>query len=186
MEKKPPTWAQPRTLSEWRRRIVLSMGGPAWNAEVTEEVIEQAIWETLSLFNKYRPVWRWRPLGLLSGSITVDFSDTDIGVNVKDVKFMRQTDSYGQYGAGRFNSRIFSGMQQPRRQYKQAVAYDNYDALGGTHPDYKYDAESKLLSIIINSGHAFYASALLLLPNKIENIHYSIEIDFFAWLLCKH
>jgi len=174
------TWAQPKTLAEWRDRIYLSLGGAQWNVELDEPSIDHAIWRTLTLFNKYRPVWRWRPLGLLVGEQNFDLSEeVELGVNVKDVKFMKDSESTFSPGHRHFFPfHGIYGVRSPRRIYSQLVAADRYDHFLGSGPMWKWDSPSRTLFINTKSYDGVRATALLLVPLKVEEIPFHLEVDF--------
>ena len=178
MTVKPKTWAHPKTLAEWRRRIIASMGGIEWNVELPEDRLDHAIWQTLILFNKYKPKWKWRPLGQVSGDAQFDLSDEPVGVRVVDVKFKRTDTRYTKpfhlathYG--------FHNLRQPRKLYKMQVADDRYNSMLGLQPLFKFDDETMTLFISSESPLSYQqATALLLLPLKVEEIPFHQEHDF--------
>jgi len=175
-----PTWAQPKTLAEWRSRIFLELGGTQWNVELDEKSIDHAIWRTLALFNKYRPNWRWRPLGLLTGEQSFDLSEeVEVGVQVKDVKFMKDSESLFSPGHRHFFPfHGIYGMRSPRRIYKHLAASDRYDFFLGSGPIVKWDKETRTLFINTKSYDGVKGTALLLVPLKVEEIPFHLESDF--------
>ncbi len=174
------TWAHPKTLAEWRKKIVASLGGEGWNAELTEQILDHALWETLALYNKFRPRWKWRPLGEIVGDVTFDLNDEEVGVHVVDVKFKReelhavhQTYSRYPYPYG------FMNMRSARTTHQILVAEDRYRSFLGIQPEWKWDEERRVLALkSIGAMASVLASALLLLPNLIESIRFDQEYDF--------
>lgn len=177
-----PTLAHPKTRAEWRNLILEHLGGVDWNVELTERHLDQAIWETLALYNKYMPHWKWRPLGEVSGDAVFDFNDEPVGVQVKDVQFHRQElhhthQSYPQYSY----HYGFLNMRSARMAHKSLVAEDRYRSFLGMQPDYKWDAENRRLHLkSIASLWPVLASALLLVPNTVDKIPFHWEYDFLT------
>lgn len=172
------TWAHPKTLAEWRRNVLQSLGGPEWNVELPEDRIDHALYQTLILYNKYKPVWKWRPLGQVYGDARFDFSHEDVGVRVVDVRFKPADTRYTKpfylstyYG--------FRNLRQPRKIYALQVADDRYNSMLGIQPQWKYNDEARTLFIHIQTPLNHYqVSALLLFPLKLDEIPFHQEHDF--------
>ncbi len=178
MTEQPKTWAHPKTLAEWRNRIVQSLGGVEWNVELTVDRIDHAIWQTLILFNKSKPVWRWRPLGQVSGDAQFDLSDEEVGVRVVDVKNKRTDIRYTKpfYLATQYG---FHNLRQPRKLYQMQVADDRYNSMLGLQLVWKWDEPTRTLFINSESPLSYQlVTALLLVPLKVEAIRFDQEYDF--------
>lgn len=177
------TWAQPKTLAEWRERTINSLGGYHFNTELDDRTIDHAIWQTLTLFNKYRPKWEWLSLGAIQGDTQIDLSDlVDLGTRVKDVKFINY-DHYSQFRMSHspfhiYNHNQYFGVRNARRSFQRLVALERYDFLLGTHPTWRYIEETRTL-MVSNKGYwDVYVMALVLKPLVVEDIPFHLENDF--------
>ena len=178
----PKTWAHPKTLAEWRDRIVMSLGGAAWNVELTPDNLDHAIWQTLILYNKFMPLWRWRPLGEVFNQVSFDFSDEEVGTRVVDVKFKHEDNRFTHHASPQYQHRYgFLNMRNARMAHKSLVAKDRYRHFLGVQPEWKYDDESRTLFLVSFASFApTLATALLLVPNRVENIPFHREYDFLG------
>jgi len=180
-----------KTHAEWRRKVLLSLGGMALNTELGEQELDHAIWETLTLFNKYRPKMVWIPLGPLVNRNQINMQeahDLPRGVNITDVKFMDEVEyAYRSMGYPFHLDRGywgFCGMQGPRQFYKELVARDRYRSFMGTQPSWQWDPNTRILHIEVpgvNRGTAFRnvkATALALYPLTVVDIPMHLENDF--------
>jgi hypothetical protein len=177
---KPRTFAHPKTLAEWRLKIIASLGGVGWNVELTEPTLDHALWQTMALYNKYRPKVEWRPLGEITGDRVFDFSDEDTGVNVKDVKFKRQElGDRTRLGLSYSGHLLPFGLRGARMAHKSAVAQDRHRSLLGVQPDWRWDAEGRKLYVTaFDALMPVLATALVLVPHRLEAIGYALEYDF--------
>jgi hypothetical protein len=174
----PPTSARSKTLSEWREKIVMSLGGFAWNEELSEKDIDHAIACALSLFNKYHPEWRWKPLGHLTQDLRLDCSMEEQGTRVVDVKFQNHHNHFYRPFHHPLPDQYW-GIREPRRVFQRLQADDRYSSFLGIQPTWHWDEKTRTLFITncANVGGVL-ATALFLTPMTIENIPFSLEIDF--------
>lgn len=156
----------------------MSLGGTGWNAELDPKTTDHAMWQTLTLFSKFRPKWVWRPLGQTFGDATFDMSSEEDGTRVVDVKFQKQNITYYRsshyplYGE-------YRGFKEPRRIFQLLVAEDRYSSFLGSQPTWKWDDPSKTLFISTQMAlTGALATALLLQPLKVEEIPFHLEYDF--------
>jgi hypothetical protein len=65
--------------------------------------------------------------------------------------------------------------------HKSAVARDRYRSLLGVQPDWRWDVEGRKLYITsMNAGIPVLATALVLVPHRLEAIGYAQEYDFLG------
>jgi len=174
----PKTLAHPKTLHEWYSMILEALGGAEWNVELTEEKLNYAIWQTLALYNKYKPHRRWRPLGEVFGDAQFDLSDEAEGTRVVDVRFKRADIRYSRplYLSGNYG---FYHMSEPRKIYKMMVADDRYNSFLGMQPVWQWHEETRTLFLHADSPlSSMSVSALLLVPWCVTAIPYDQEYDF--------
>jgi len=183
-----PSWAQPKTLAEWRDRVYRDLGGASYNVELDEPSLDHAIWRTLILFAKYRPDWQWIPLGLINGKQIFDWSQPlevegkvvtiEVGTKVKKVRFMKDAESYYNPSNRHIDHWFQRGIREPRRVYKHQVAADRYDFFLRTGPIWAWDEENRRLIVDSKSYNSVRGTAFVLQPPKVEKIPYHLETDF--------
>jgi hypothetical protein len=178
--KEPKTNAAPLTLAEWRNKIFLTLGGSGWNVELDEQSLDHAIWETLALFNKYRPDWKWLPLGTaarpnmvfeLEGKVADGTNIVKVNFQLNSIKFFRP------YYYPFLNE--YYGLREPRRVAQLFMAHDRYQNFLGTHPSWRWDAPHKLLYVTVEAPiTGVNVMALVTIPMSIDQIPYHVAYDF--------
>ena len=173
------TDAASKTHAEWRDRIIMTLGGPAWNVELDEKLLDHAIWQTLCLFNKYRPNWKWQPLGSLFNNAQIDFSNEELGTRVVDVKFQVYDALFYQKQHSPFYNMHYN-LRDPRKIFNLLQSDDRHRSFLGTQPTWSWDEEKRILHIVISGGalNGMLATALFLVPMRIEQIPFALEVDF--------
>lgn len=158
-----------RTRAEWRQVILDDLGGEGVDPDLTCRQLDAALLRALEMWNKYRPIKTWYPFevpSVLSGAeagFEINFFGSEALVdnrrypcgfvrNVLDVRFVdRDRRILGPHTGSREGYFLRWGFQGPRLYFQLQVGERTYERLTGTRPDWRWDPESRVLSLSVPS-----------------------------------